>query len=286
MKAKTRHPILRALLIPGALFPALASAASISINFTPIAGDGVDVDANESSVIGVAGAETVAGTGWNNIRTRDAGSSGAPTVFVSQTQGGNHIDLIGSDGADSGVNMTSSGSFFFNFSQVSSPNHPATGDGGMMQSYLLSNASETISLSGLAVWAPDGYKVIVFFDIGDQGPRVYGLKGTDGTTSQSFFTNDTDSNSGGGVDTDANNDGIIEWKLTTATTAGTAVTDANYAVFGNFTGDTFTLSGADATRAVISGFQVVAVPEPSTTCLGALALGWLLLRRRRQANGV
>jgi hypothetical protein len=150
-----------------------------------------------------------------------------------------------------------------------------------MQSYLLANASETISLSGLAAWAPDGYRVIALFDIGDPGLRVCGLKGTDGTTTQSFSTNDTDSNSGGGVDTDANNDGVIGWQLTSATTAGTAVTDANHAVFGTFTGDTFTLSGADATRAVASGFLLIAVPEPSGIGLAALALGALLVRRRR-----
>jgi hypothetical protein len=269
MKATTS---LLLLLIASGL-PLSLDAKSISINFTPIAGDGVDVDANESSVIGIAAAEMVAGTGWNNIRTRPAGTLGDPTVFRTQTQGGNHIDLIGSTGTDSGVDLTSSGTFYFNFSQVSSPNQAATGDGGMMQSYLLTNASETISLSGLAAWAPGGYRVIAFFDIGDQGPRVYGLKGTDGTTTQSFFTNDTDSNSGGGVDTDANNDGIIEWQQTTATTAGTAVTDANYAVFGTFTGDTFTLSGADATRGVISGFQVVALDEPGVPLLGNPQVG-------------
>jgi hypothetical protein len=250
---------------------ATAEAKSISVNFTPVAGDGVDVDTDESSVTGIAGAETVAGTGWNNIRTRPAGTLGDPTVFRTQTQGGNHIDLIGSGGTDSGVDMTSSGTFYFNFSQVSNPNQAATGDGGMMQSYLLSNASETISLSGLAAWAPGGYRVIAFFDIGDQGPRIYGLKGTDGITTQSFFTNDTDSNSGGGVDTDANNDGIIEWKQTTATTAGTAVTDANHAVFGPFTGDTFTLSGADGNRGVISGFQVIAETGPAATIVSFTA---------------
>jgi hypothetical protein len=260
------------LAVSSALALAAATQAeSISVNFTPVAGDGVDVDANESAVTGITAAETVAGAGWNNIRTRPTGSLGDPTVFRSQTQGGSHIDLIGSDGADSGVDMTSSGTFYFNFSQVSSPNQAATGDGGMMQSYLLSNASETISLSGLAAWAPGGYRVVAFFDIGDQGPRIYGLKGTDGTTTQSFFTNDTDSNSGGGVDTDANNDGVIEWQPTTATSAGTAVTDANHAVFGPFTGDTFTLSGADANRAVISGFQVIADSGPSSTIVSFTA---------------
>jgi MYXO-CTERM domain-containing protein len=281
MKANTLRPIFRALLIPVAFVPALATAASINVNLTPVAGDGIDVDADEFAVSGIVGAETVAGTGWNNIRTRPAGSSGDPTVFRAQTQGGNHIDLIGSDGADSGVDLTSAGAFFFNFSQVSNPSQAVTGDGGMMQSYLLANASETISLSGLAAWAPDGYRVIAFFDIGDQGPRVYGLTGTDGITTRSFFTNDSDSNSGGGVDTDADNDGVIEWKLTTATNAGAAVADANYADFGTFTGDTFTLSGADATRAVISGFQIVAVPEPSTIGFAALALAGLVARRRR-----
>jgi hypothetical protein len=260
------------LLIASSLTASL-DAKSISVNFTPVAGDGIDVDADESSVTGIAGAETVAGTGWNNIRTRSAGSSGDPAVFRAQTQGGNHIDLIGSDGADSGVDLTSAGTFFFNFSQVSNPSQAATGDGGMMQSYLLSNASETISLSGLAAWAPGGYRVIAFFDIGDQGPRVYGLKGSDGITTQSFFTNDSDSNSGGGVDTDADNDGIIEWKLTTETSSGTAVVDANHAIFGTFTGDTFTLSGADATRAVISGLQIVAIEEPGVPFLGAPQVG-------------
>jgi hypothetical protein len=250
---------------------AAAEAKSICVNFTPIAGDGVDVDADESSVTGIAGAETVAGTGWNNIRTRNAGSSGDPAVFRGQTQGGNHIDLIGSDGADSGVDLTSAGTFFFNFSQVSNPSQAVTGDGGMMQSYLLANASETISLSGLAAWAPDGYRVIAFFDIGDQGPRVYGLKGSDGIATRSFFTNDSDSNSSGGVDTDPNNDGIIEWQPTAAASAGAAVADANYADFGTFTGDTFTLSGADANRAVISGFQVIPITGPLATIVSFTA---------------
>jgi len=257
-----------------------AQAASISVNFTPIAGDTVDVDADESSLVGVTGAETVSGSGWNNIRTRPAGSAGDPTEFRAATQGGNHLDMIDSTATDSGVNMTSSGTFFFNFGFVSNPNQASTGDAGLMHSYLLTNSSETVSLSGLATWAPNGYVVYAMFDIGIQGPRTYGIAVTDGSTTQSFWTADTDSD-GGGFDTDVNNDGIIEWKQTTATTSGTAVTDANYAVFGTFTGDTMTISGADATRAVLSGFQIVAVPEPSTgALLSLLALGGLARRRR------
>ncbi len=259
MKKSQHLPVvILALLVGGALG---LSAKSISVNLTPTAGDSVDVNADESSVIGISGAETVSGSGWNNIRTRPAGSLGDPTVFRAATQGGNHLDMIDSTTADSGVDMTSDGTFYFNFGSVSNPSQISTGDAGLMHSYLLTNSSETISLSGLAAWAPNGYVVYAMFDIGAAGPRTYGIKVTDGTTTQSFWTADTDSDTGG-FDSDTNNDGIIEWKQTTATTSGAAVSDANYAVFGTFTGDTMTISGADGTRAVLSGFQIVAIPQP------------------------
>lgn len=243
----------RPLLALAILLPGAATAASISVNMAvwPIVDNQV-VDPGETALVGISGPESVDGTNWNNIDLRGAGSSGTPTVFTTATQGGNNIDLVDSSGADSGVDMTSSGLFFANFANTSTPNQGLTGDGGLMQGFLNLSNTETISLSGMASWAPNGYKVYAVFDIGPV-TRTYGVSMTDGTTSQIFWTADT-----AGTDADANNDGVIEWLETTATTSGTAVTDANYAVYGTFTGDTL----------IISGSKPTAPPSSPSTALG------------------
>jgi len=228
-------------------------AESINVNFCITLDDTNAVDAGENAPVGVSSLLTHDGALWNNVLLRSSGD-GEPTSFTSATQSGSHIDLNDSSGTDAGVNMTSSGSFYANFSDASGANASATGDGGMMQSYALANSGETISLSGLSTWAPHGYKVYVYFDIGPLA-RTYGFTVSDSTTNQSYFTADTE-----GSDSDTNNDGAINWLQTTATTSGTAVTDANYASFGTFTGDTLTISGADSNRAPICGFQIVPLP--------------------------
>lgn len=243
---------LAALLPPG-------HARSISVNMAVLpTTDAQRVDAGESSVSGIAGAESVDGANWNNIPLRTTSAAGDPTVFRSSTQGGNRIRLKDSTGADSPVEMTSAGTFYASFANTSSPNTTGTGDAALMHGYLVFNSSESISLAGLAAWAPYGYKVYAFFDIGAV-TRTYGVSMTDGTVSQIFWTADST------TDADVDNNGVIEWQATAAATSGSAVADANYAVFGDFTGDTLTISGDTSplgTRAVLSGFQIVADPGP------------------------
>ena len=247
---------LRRLLLLGLCsLAAFSHADTINVNLGIALDDANSVDAGEASTVGISSPLTHDGSLWNNVLLRPSGL-GAPTSFTSATQSGSHIDLNDSSGTDAGVDMTSNGIFHANFSDSSGSNATATGDGGMMQSYTLANNTESISLSGLATWAPYGYKVYVYFDIGAL-TRTYGFTVSDSTTTQSYFTDDT-----AGSDSDTNNDGVMNWLQTTATTSGTAATDANYASFGTFTGNILTISGADENRAPICGFQII--PNPPT----------------------
>ncbi|MCP5535753.1 MAG: PEP-CTERM sorting domain-containing protein [Akkermansiaceae bacterium] len=252
-------------------------AASISVNFSPDASvDNQAVDSGETSIVGITGTEAIDGSKWNNIKLRASGA-GAPDVFITTTQGGNHIDLIDSSGGDAGVDLTSSGTLNSNYANVSSPKQGLTGDAGLMQGYLALNDTETISLTGLSAWAPNGYKVYAAFDIG--GNETHGISMGDGVTSALYWTANSSA-----TDSDPDNDGVMTWKQTTATTSGTAVTDANWAVYGTFTGDTLTISGTDnGSRSALSGFQVVAlpVPEPSSAALLGLGCLALVIRRRK-----
>ncbi|NWK55058.1 PEP-CTERM sorting domain-containing protein [Verrucomicrobiaceae bacterium N1E253] len=255
---------------------ATTQAASISVNFSVSATvDNQRVDAGETALVGLSGTEAVDGSNWNNISTRLAGDPGDPGTFRTSTQGGASIALIDSSGASSGVNMTSSGTFYTNYANASSPNQGATGDGGLLQGYLNLNDTETISLTGLSTWAPNGYKAFAVFDIGGL-TRTYGISMNDGGALELYWTADNS------TDSDTNNDGIIDWLGTTSTTSGSAVTNANYASFGTFTGDTLTISGTNnGGRAVLSGFQIVAVPEPSSAALLGLGGLALILHRRK-----
>ena len=256
---KSNH--ISILVILSVLIAASAQAASISINMAvDPAYSGLAVDPGQTSIIGISGTEAIDGSEWNNINLRNAGTAGKPTYFDNQTQGGNSLEMMDSSGANAGVAMTSSGAFYSAFANVSAPNQTSTGDAGLMQSCLNMNSSESVSLSGLSTWSPSGYMVYAVFDLGTATTRTYGVSMTDGITNQIFWTTDN-----GIIDSDTNDDGIMEWQQTTATTSGTAVTSANYAVFGPFTGDTLTISG-DATsgRACVSGIQIVALGTVST----------------------
>jgi len=239
-------------------------AKSISINFSPRpTTDAESTDAGETAVIGIPGPEAVDGSVWNQIHLRSAASAGTPTSFIAATQGGNQIQLIDSSGLASGVALKSASAangFYANYANTSHPKSALTGEGGLMQGILLFNNAESLSLSGLSAWAPQGYQVHAFFDIGSV-VRTYGIAMTSGGISQSFWTADTSTS----IDADVNNDGVVEWLRTSATTSSTVVGNANHAVFGDFNGDTLTITSADGVRAALSGLQIVASSGPAAT---------------------
>ncbi len=259
-----QNATFNALSITGPSGPPVTSAA-ISLNFGIALDDANRVDADEFSVLALSGAAAVGGAGWNNALLRASGP-GAPTDFTTATQGGGHIDLIESSGSDAGVDLTSSGGFFANFANVSSPNEALTGDAGLFQSCLLLGSTESVQLTGLSAWAGNGYYARAFFDVGPI-TRTYGIRMDDSGSPQTFWTADS-----AGADADPDNDGVIGWKIASATTEGSAGADANYAVFGPFTGDTLTISGAGSQgRAALSGLQIVANPEPAATIVSFTA---------------
>lgn len=230
-----------------------AWGAPVSVNLGINLNDANAVDPGETSVVGNPDAMALDGASWNNILLQNTGSSGVPTTFITNTTGGNSITLLDAVG-NNAAELTStiaSGGGFSNFADVSSPNQATTGDGGLFQSFLNFGAAvpaETLVVSGLGSEFTDrGYKVVAFFDIGN-ATRTYGLK----VGSQEFWTLDNP------TDSDPDNDGVIAWNRTMATTSGTAVTNANYAVFDHLTGASFTLEGVSTGgRTVLSGFQIV-----------------------------
>ncbi|MDF7827043.1 hypothetical protein P4B35_23675, partial [Pontiellaceae bacterium B12227] len=236
----------------------LTPSELIQINFCIGLNDENLIDDDEASVSGLSGMMPVRGTGWTNLLLRTAGG-GEPTVFTAATQSGNQINLTDSSGQNTGVALTSDGSFFANLANVSGGNADASGDAGLLNSALFLNNTETLQFSGLSAWATNGYRVRVFFDIGN-ATRTYALSMSDGGGMQMFWTKDSP------VDSDLNDDGVMTWIETAATGSAEGVPDANHALFGLFTGDSLTISGGGAgARAVLSGIQIIPSKEPIAT---------------------
>lgn len=240
------------------------NAASISVNFHINTNDANMVDSGETAFNGVTGAETVAGANVTNVDVN--------TVAVTTSN-----NLQDNTGTGTGVNLSTSATFFTAFSNNSSPNQAATGNGGLGQSSIYIRDTESITLTGLNAFS-GSYNLILLFDASaEHGGRTYGFTVNDGGGAQSLFTNDTNTR-----DADTNNDGLFDLIAATGTTIGTPTLDANIATFTGLTGDTLTISGGqNSTRSPLLGFQLVAVPEPSSTALLGLGGLALMLRRRK-----
>jgi len=259
MKNVRRSPVF---LILGCLLAlalaATVSAASISVNFCVGQTDASLVDAGESATQ----FQSVDGTNWNHVLL--ANKKGSPTNFITASTGGNFIPLRDASGNTNAAQLTSTipvGDGFCNFSYATpEPQLSSSGEAAVMNSYLLiAGPAETFTVSGLgAAFTANGYKVYLFFDIGTNvtSARTLGYSVSDGLSSNIFWTVDQV-----GDQSDTNDDGTIEWLQTTGSTSGTAITNANYAVFEGLSGSSFTVSlpqTPTSTRGAISGIQIVA----------------------------
>ncbi len=242
----------------GALLAAgSAEATTISVNLRIGSNDKNSVDADET-----AGAVPVSGVHWNNITI--AGTRGLPTSFYSRS-----FQLKDDAGNANAATLTStlvSGDGYADWSDVtSSGNRGKTGDAGMMQS-LLNNAADLdggrhVEVSGLGgSFLTNGYSVYLFFE--GSNSRTYELTVTPTTGSpMSVFGMDNGDNS------DANNDGHIEWRKATGTSMATA-NSANYARFAGLAAPGFAIDlDADTGRGSLNGIQIVESPQVTETAI-------------------
>ncbi len=177
-------------------------------------------------------------------------------------------NLLANDGNSSGVSMTLTGQVgAWGIGGVGAPD---AGDGFYNKAIFAGYANtvtatpNTLSLTGIS---DSQYDVIVYFSSDTDG-RAGTI--SDGATTYSFSTM--------GIAATSGNNAILT--QTTDTAAGKP--SADYAVFSDLTGASQTLTLTAGVNGMgISGFQIVAVPEPSTMALAALGGASLLFWRRR-----
>jgi hypothetical protein len=92
MKPINQQQLLVAIGVLALFSPVHARSINVNFAVNPLV-DNQTIDADETSIGGLPGTESVAGTGWNNINTRNNASAGDPVFFRAATQGGNSINL-------------------------------------------------------------------------------------------------------------------------------------------------------------------------------------------------
>jgi arylsulfatase A-like enzyme len=238
---------MKKLLLPLAvcIFVSSAQAQIIGVNFRIGTNDNNSVDADESATSMVP----VSGANWNNITVRNSGTGSVNVAF----DGTALVDDSGTSAATLNTTIGVGGGYAEWADVTAGTARGAEGEAGLMQSHLNFGGSvsgETLTISELGTeFTDNGYKVLVFFDMGSGTSRTYGI--TIGSTT--YWTADVT-----GTDGDPDNDGLMEWKQATGTDSATATQSANYAVFDGLSASSFTIEGVSTGgRSIISGFQVV-----------------------------
>jgi hypothetical protein len=232
-----------------------ASAAMINVDL----GSGTSVGAGTAGVVASDGWQQKAGspdiTTASSLNLASGGASGA-TILLDGT---GNITSIGAATTDGDYNMFNRGMGI-----------GAAGSGNISNPY-------NVRISGLSTdFTTSGYDVYVYFGSGINYSGVdvvTPVAVSDGTST--FFVSVSEAQ--------ATYQG--SYIQGTATIVGDSVL-GNYVKFSGLTSSTLSISaiasGASDSVATITGMQIVAIPEPSTMVLVGIALGSLLIFRRRR----
>lgn len=263
-----------------------ASAGTISVNFH-VGNDASDQAEHELTAGESAGLVAIDGANWNNINVGDSGphnTSGA--IFASTSlkddMGNASAAMIGPS-ADSTWFVGYAASAAGTGAELGLPGN----DDDLFNSYLALNGpsgdgspadAAVLNITGLgSAFTSAGYNLIIYAD-SDKDPQSGNRRSVftvtpGGGSAIDVFTEDDNAATGGAQfsGTYIQSDGVDD-----------GADYSNYVVISGLTASSLTidLASPDGGRAAISGFQIVAVPEPGSLAL--LGLGGLMVVRRRR----
>ncbi len=241
----------------------LSAAPVISVNFT---GDDHG-PSYEYTVSGTAGVVQVGN--WNNF-SGGGGINGA----------GVHNNLLVSTGTASGtyINYVTGGDPLSTWGLGLEAANITDPNSGLFNNYLnYFNSNGIIYIGGLGTeFTSSGYDVIIYFADEDPGWQSY-------TVVDNSMVPIVDTRYGATAGLDSySTEPFPGYFGSTAMTSGDA-TLSNYVTLSGFSGDGFYIVGnaESGARPAITGFQIIAVPEPTTLALLGAGIGFVLLRRRK-----
>ncbi|MGJ8649410.1 MAG: PEP-CTERM sorting domain-containing protein [Opitutaceae bacterium] len=272
-------------------FSSFASAQSISVNFHV----GNDTDAQaDHEITGTEAAGLDGNTTWNNINVGDGATNSGATIFADTTLSDDNGDT---SAATLGSTLTTgaSSSWFVGYaaSQASAEGElglAGTNHDDLFNSYLALNNPQgdgnpldnfQLSITGLGTdFTTNGYYVIIYSDsdrrnTSSNSRRSEFLVTPGGGLGTTVFVEDDDP---------AATVNIFDGTYILSDNSETGADYSNYTIVSGLTADSFTIDifSDDGGRGAISGFQIVAVPEPSVAALlaGLLGLSYVMVRRR------
>ncbi len=293
------------------LSPAHAGAETISVNFYLRVGDQPRASNFQLAPTDVAGAAPA--SNWNNVASD----------FASNGFNAGSPNLKNSSGVSTGTSVAVAGrETFATDSTYSAANSAADPNYKLFNSYFgaANDDNLSINVSGLSsAFTTPGYDVYVYFDgenvNGNREPKdrvaefFLGTTGFDGNRT-TFDSLDSKAGRDGSMPTnfggkfvesngttelvDSGTDGIPDASTRNRLDAENApfnTPEGNFVVFRNVNLSKFTIYalGGDSQdftyRAPVSGFQIVAVPEPMAAAGLLIGMGGLLTRRSRWTGG-